>query len=78
MFNKKLTKAEKSSPVPILLRGCILAILSTIFSFFNIGAAIFDFDKLGAIQLTLTLGANSAASDTVKPSTAAFAELIIL
>jgi hypothetical protein len=45
--------------------------------FFNIGSAILDFVKLGAIQLTLMFGANSAARDTVKPSTAAFAEAIM-
>ena len=32
-----------------------------------------DSVKLGAIQFTLTLGDNSAANETVKPSTAAFA-----
>ena len=36
-----------------------------------------DFDKLGAIQFTLILGANSAASVTVKPSTAAFVDAMI-
>jgi hypothetical protein len=45
--------------------------------FFNIGSAILDFVRLGATQFTLMLGANSAANDTVKPSTAAFAEAII-
>ena len=39
--------------------------------------AILDFDKLGAIQFTLTFGASSEARLTVKPSTAAFAEAII-
>ena len=35
---------------------------------------IFEFVKLGAIQLTLTLGANSAAKAKVRPSTAPFAD----
>ena len=46
--------------------------------FFNIGSAILDFVKLGAIQFTLIFGANSAASVTVNPSTAAFADAIIV
>ena len=41
------------------------------------GSAILDFVKLGATQFTLIFGANSAASETVKPSTAAFADAII-
>ena len=39
--------------------------------------AILEFVKLGATQLTLMLGANSAAKDTVNPSMAAFADAII-
>ena len=74
---KKFTKEEKSSPSPILFNACIFAILSAIFSFLSIGAAIFDWDKLGAIQLTLIFGANSAANETVNPSTAALVEAII-
>ena len=35
---------------------------------------IFEFVKLGAMQFTLILGANSAANARVKPSTAPFAE----
>ena len=45
--------------------------------FFNIGSAIFELVKLGAIQFTLIFGANSAANETVNPSTAALAEAII-
>ena len=41
------------------------------------GSAIFELVKLGAIQFTLMFGANSAASETVKPSTAAFVDAII-
>ena len=46
-------------------------------AFFNIGSAIFDFVKLGATQFTLMFGANSAARETVKPSTAAFVDAMI-
>ena len=42
--------------------------------FFNIGSAILDLVKLGATQFTLMFGANSAAKETVNPSTAAFAD----
>ena len=45
--------------------------------FFNIGSAIFEFVRLGAMQFTLMYGANSAANETVNPSTAAFAEPIM-
>ena len=54
-----------------------LNLYSAIAVFFSIGSAILDFVRLGATQLTLILGANSAASVTVKPSTAALAEAII-
>ena len=37
-----------------------------------------DLDKLGAIQFTLILGASSAAKATVRPSTPALADEIIL
>ena len=40
--------------------------------------AILDLVKLGAIQFILILGASSAAKATVKPSTPALAEEIIL
>ena len=36
-----------------------------------------DFVRLGATQFTLMCGANSAARETVKPSTAAFVDAII-
>ena len=48
-----------------------MAIPSASALFFNIGSAIFELVKLGAIQFTLILGANSAAKETVRPSTAA-------
>ena len=38
---------------------------------------IINFVKLGATQFTLIFGANSAARETVNPSTAAFAEAMI-
>ena len=41
------------------------------------GSAILEFVKLGAIQFTLIFGANSAAKETVNPSTAALVEAII-
>ena len=75
---KNLASAAESFPSPNLFRGCALAIPSAIVGFFNIGSAILDFDKLGAIQFTLICGANSAASVTVSPSTAALAEAIIV
>ena len=50
---------------------------SAIAVFFNIGSAILDFVKLGATQFTRMFGANSAARETVNPSTAAFAEAMI-
>ena len=52
--------------------------LSAIFSFFKIKFAILDFVILGAIQLTLIFGANSAARETVRPSIAPFAEATML
>ena len=45
--------------------------------FFNKNSEIFELVKLGAIQFTLILGANSAAKEMVKPSTAPFAEATI-
>ena len=54
--------------------GCILAIPSATFSFLSKKFEIFEFVKLGAIQLTLTFGANSAAKAKVKPSIAPFAD----
>ena len=56
----------------------LLEITSTNFSFFSKKFEIFDFVKLGAIQFTLMLGANSAANDTVSASTAPLAEATIL
>jgi hypothetical protein len=58
---RNLATEEESSPSPILFSGCILAILSAIFSFLSKNSEIFDFVKLGAIQFTLMFGANSAA-----------------
>ena len=51
---------------------------SSAFEFFNKKFDIFDFVKLGAIQFTLILGASSAAKATVKPSTPALEDEIIL
>ena len=76
-LNKNFAIEDESLPFPILLRGCILAIPSAIFSFFNKNSEIFELVKLGAIQFTLILGANSAANEIVKPSTAPFAEATI-
>ena len=75
--SKNLARAAESLPSPNLLRGCAFAIPSAIAVFFNIGSAILDFVKLGATQFTLMFGANSAARETVNPSTAAFAEAMI-
>ena len=77
MLNKNFAIEDESLPSPILLRGCIFAIPSAIFSFFNKNSEIFELVRLGAMQLTLILGANSAANETVKPSTAPFAEATI-
>ena len=67
----------RSFPSPNLFNGCAFAIPSASALFFNIGSAILEFVRLGAIQLTLIFGANSAASETVSPSTAALVEAII-
>ena len=76
--NKNLAKAAESFPSPTLFRGCCFAIPSAIFGLLKIFPAILDLLKLGAIQLTLTLGANSAASETVRPSKDAFTGDIML
>ena len=76
--SKNLAIAAVSFPSPILFKGCALAIPSATILFFKIGSAIFEFVKLGAIQFTLMLGANSAAKETVKPSIAPLTEAIIL
>ena len=75
--SKNLAIAAASFPSPIRFIGCAFAMPSATGVLFNIGWDIFDFVKLGAIQLTLIFGANSAASETVKPSTAAFVDAII-
>ena len=51
---------------------------SDILGFLSILLAIFELDKLGAIQFILTWGANSEASDIVKPSKDALTGEIIL
>ena len=71
-------KFAESKGSPILFNGCSFAIDSSIFSFLITNFAIFDFVKLGAIQFILIFGASSAANETVKPSTADFAEDIML
>ena len=73
-LNKNFAIEDVSVPSPILFIGCIFAIPSAIFSFLSKLEDIFDFVKLGAMQFTLTLGAYSAANETVKPSIAPFAE----
>ena len=74
-FDKRnFDKLAASEPLPILFSGCIFAIDSSILEFLITAFAIFDLDKLGAIQFTLTLGASSAANATVKPSTPDFAD----
>ena len=76
--NKKFAKLAESTPFPILFNGCIFAIESSIVEFLITELAIFDLVKLGAIQLILIFGASSAAKATVKPSTAAFTDEIML
>ena len=49
-----------------------------LFSFLSIFCDIFALVRLGAIQLTLIFGANSAANERVKPSIAPFAVEIIV
>ena len=57
-FDKRnFDKLAASEPSPILFSGCIFAIDSSILEFLITAFAIFDLDKLGAIQFTLTLGA---------------------
>ena len=75
--SKNFARAAPSFPSPILFKGCAFAIPCARTVFFNIGCAIFELVKLKATQFTLIFGANSAAIDTAKPSTAAFAEAII-
>ena len=75
--SKNLAREAESFPSPNLFSGWAFAIPSAIVVFLSIGSAIFDFVKLGAIQFTLMCGANSAANDTVNPSTAALADEII-
>ena len=78
-FDKRnLDKLAASEPSPILFKGCSFAIVSSVLEFLITLCAIFDFDKLGAIQFTLMLGASSAAKATVKPSTPDLADEIIL
>ena len=76
-LNKFIDKQLQSTKTISLSRAFsgILAICCALF--LSIGSAILEFVKLGAIQFTLMFGANSAASETVKPSTAAFADAII-
>ena len=74
---KNLARDAESLPSPNLFNGCAFAIPSAIAVFFNIGSAILDFVRLGATQFTLMCGANSAARETVKPSTAAFVDAMI-
>jgi len=38
---------------------------------------VFEFVNLGSIQCALMFGANSAASETVKPSSAALADAVV-
>ena len=72
--NKNFATEAESLPSPILFKGCILAILSAIFSFLSKKFEIFEFVRLGAIQFILTFGASSAAKAKVKPSIAPFAD----
>ena len=74
---RNFASEAESFPSPNLLSGWAFAIPSAKALFFNIGSAILECVRLGAIQLTLMFGANSAAKETVNPSTAAFVEAII-
>ena len=74
---RNFAREAESFPSPNLFKGWAFAIPSANALFFNIGSAIFELVKLGAMQFTLMLGANSAANETVNPSTAAFVEAII-
>ena len=76
--NKKLAKFAESTPSPILFNGCIFAIDSSIEAFLITELAILDLVKLGAIQFILILGASSAAKATVRPSTPALADEMML
>ena len=74
---RNFASEAESSPSPNLFNGWAFAMPSANALFFSIGSAIFELVKLGAIQFTLIFGANSAANETVNPSTAALAEAII-
>ena len=78
MIKENFDKLAASEPSPILFKGCNFAMDSSVLEFLITVFAIFDFDKLGAIQFTLMFGASSAAKATVKPSTPDFADEIIL
>ena len=58
--------------------GCALASASATTGLFSMDCEILELVKLGAMQLTRILGANSAASVTVRPSIAALAVAIIV
>ena len=63
---------DMSCASQILFKGCLFAIFSSILSFLSILLARSVLVSVGATQLTLTLGANSAASVLESPSTPAF------
>ena len=78
----QIIKIEPLQQHPFLhqffLMGVLWLPLQQLTYFSKIGSAILDLVKLGAIQLTLILGANSAAKETVSPSIAPFTDAIIL
>ena len=69
--------SEKSSPEPIFGKGCIFSIAFLIVSLLISFCVIFASVRLGAIQFTRILGANSAQRLSVSPSIAPFAVDII-
>lgn len=71
-LNKKQAILEMSSTVPIRFRGWRWAFASFFSGVFNNPAASGVSVNEGAITLTLTEGAHSAAKDFAKPSMAPF------
>ena len=70
---KKFTIPDTSDASHIFFKGCFSLMFSSIRSFRKIPFAKSVLVRVGAIQFTLTLGANSAARDFVSPSIPAFA-----
>eukprot|EP00427_Karlodinium_veneficum_P005438 CAMPEP_0169174596 /NCGR_PEP_ID=MMETSP1015-20121227/64653_1 /TAXON_ID=342587 /ORGANISM="Karlodinium micrum, Strain CCMP2283" /LENGTH=190 /DNA_ID=CAMNT_0009248511 /DNA_START=76 /DNA_END=648 /DNA_ORIENTATION=+ len=75
---RKAAKAAESSAVPTRGNGLMPPNFSCISLLLRSFEAMDVFDKPGRMQFTRTFGANSAAKDSVKPSTPPFAEAMTL